>query len=71
MVLAELKDFLVDVDGSAESVAPTAAKPKRDQPLLLISLNNFLKLCKIQLVIAFLWDIDIGYRTFVVDVFVH
>ena len=68
MVLAELEDFLVDVDGSAEGVAPAASEPEGDESFLLVLLHHFPQLPEVQLVVALLCDIDVGHCPLVINV---
>lgn len=68
MLFAELDYFLVDVDGSAEGVAPAASKPKWNQSFLLIFFHHFLQPREVQPIVTLLGNVDVGYCPLVVDI---
>ena len=68
MLLAELDDFLVDVDGSTEGVPPATSKPKRNKSFFLILFHHLPQPGKVQLIVALLCNVDIRHCSLVVDV---
>ena len=61
--------FLIDVYGTTKSVSIAESSPKRNKSLFDIFFNHLFKSINIKLIVKFLFIIDVGDSSLVVDHF--